>query len=62
MVDAWAGLWANVRLLPNKIEFPALAFGLRRIDFSGDVANQTEVFVGLAWTHWDTDTSFRMPD
>lgn len=57
---AWVGGWADVRLLPRHDEYPTLRAQIRAVAYSGNVPDETELFVGIGYVF--RGSGGRVPD
>ena len=60
LARAWAGVWADVRLSTRHDEYPTLRAQIRRVAYTGNVHDESELFFGIGWTVRGANT--RVPD
>ncbi len=60
LARAWIGLWADVRFLPGRDEYPTLRAQIRRVVYTGNIDPENELFFGIGWTVRGANT--RVPD
>ena len=57
---AWVGGWADVRLEPRHDEYPTLRAQIRRVAYTGNVPDETELFFGIGYVF--RGSGGRVPD